>query len=338
MKSTASRKPLRRIVSLLFAIALFFGCLATAAGGTAYAEQSTKEDEIERLADEIERLQAELDRIKGDSSAQTKAGGHQHTWIAATFTQPRTCASCGATDGSPAPESTVPTDEDLKYLVQNSGYPTVSDKHVNLKLPDAGSRLDTPYRAKVKASFNGGRIYVMPIPQAGNGNLGTISDGTEVIIIAKKGGFVFFVAYDGRMGWNGDDYFRKISATTAATSRSESPSGAYSYRELVNRVVAYDRFIEIPEDYEVLDSSVIRYVHGSHPNSAAGGMYLRRSLSGNNNSIRILPPHTPVTVLAVRGSLAKSTGYAFVETEDGEYGWVSFQASKDIGLSETNDF
>ena len=74
MRSTASRNPLRKIVSLLFVLALFFGCLAAAAGGIAYAEQSTKEDEIERLADEIERLQAELDRIKGESTSQTPAG------------------------------------------------------------------------------------------------------------------------------------------------------------------------------------------------------------------------------------------------------------------------
>lgn len=334
MNLLISRNTLRSVLSLLFVLALFLGCFASVGSSTAYAGQNTNEDELESLAAEIERLQRELERIKGGDQSQ---GGHTHNWIPATFTQPQTCTICGATEGAPAPESTFPTEEELKYLIQNSGYPTVSDKKIKLKLPDANAFLSTPYRAKVQASVRGGRIYVMPIPEAGNGNLGTINDETEVVIIAKKGGYLFFVAYDGQMGWNGDGFFRKIAASE--TARRDAPSsGTYSYRELVNKVVSYDQFVEIPEEYEVLDESVIRYVHGSHPNSSSGGMYLRRSPDKTNNSIRVLPPHTAVTVLAVRGSLKNSTGYAFVETPDGEYGWVNFQAATDIGLSETNDF
>ena len=335
MKSRTSRNTLRGILSLLFVLALFIGCLASAEGSTAYAGQNTNEDEIERMAAEIERMQRELEKMKG--MGQTQSGGHTHSWIPATFTQPQTCEICGATEGRPAPESTFPTAEELKYLIQNSGYRTVSDEDVSLKLPNTNTYLSTPYRAKVQASIPGGRIYVMPIPEAGNGTLGTIDDGTAVAVIAKKGGFVFFVAYDGQMGWNGDGFFRKIT-TSGTTPREDPPSSTYSYRDLVNKVTAYDQFVGIPEEYEVLDESVIRYVHGSHPNSSSGGMYLRRSPSKTGNSIRVLPPHTPVTVLAVRGSLKNSTGYAFVETPDGEYGWINFQAATDIGLSETNDF
>jgi hypothetical protein len=82
----------------------------------------------------------------------------------------------------------------------------------------------------------------MPIPEAGNGTLGTIDDETEVAVIAKKGGFVFFVAYDGQMGWNGDGFFRKIT-TSGTTPREDPPSSTYSYRDLVNKVTAYDQFV-----------------------------------------------------------------------------------------------
>ena len=159
--------------------------------------------------------------------------------------------------------------------------------------------------------------------------------------MAMKGGYLFFVGYDGRMGWNGDGFFRKIespSQPAVASGTANPTSGDYAYCDLANRVISYDQFVEVPEDYEMLDESVIRYVHGSHPNSAAGGMYLRRGPSGTNNSIRVLLPHTEVTVIAVRGTLKTSSGYAFVETPDMEYGWVAFQAATDIGLSPTNEF
>jgi hypothetical protein len=51
-------------------------------------------------------------------------------------------------------------------------------------------------------------------------------------------------------------------------------------------------------------------------------MYLCRR--PGESSIRLVKPRTPVTVLAVRGSLENSTGYAFVETTGAEYGWISF--------------
>ena len=88
----------------------------------------------------------------------------------------------------------------------------------------------------------------------------------------------------------------------------------------------------------MLDQTVIRYVEGSFPKSKSGGMYLCKSPGAEQ--IALLKPHTPVTVHAVRGSLSESTGYAFVETGTGQFGWVAFQSTRGtgIGLAETNDF
>ena len=125
----------------------------------------------------------------------------------ATFTKPKICSRCGATTGDPDPKNTFPTVEEVKQLFQNSPYKTKSNKGVNLALPGDSYFLETPYRTHAKASAVNGTIYIMPIPRSGNGNLGTVKDGTEVVIVAEQGTYVFFVTYDGRMGWNGYGYF-----------------------------------------------------------------------------------------------------------------------------------
>ena len=61
--------------------------------------------------------------------------------------------------------------------------------------------------AYVKPKYQGGFIYIMPKPKAGNGNLGMLEEGTQVMILAQRGSFYFFETDDGRQGWNGKKYF-----------------------------------------------------------------------------------------------------------------------------------
>ena len=122
-----------------------------------------------------------------------------HDWIPATFTQPRTCARCGETSGTSAPESSYPTMEEVNELSRNCAHVRISNTDKTaLQLPQASSYLSEPYRAKLSNN-----IYIMPIPELGHGHLGIVDKGTEVVVIAKRNGYVFFVTYDGRMGWNG---------------------------------------------------------------------------------------------------------------------------------------
>lgn len=111
-----------------------------------------------------------------------------------------------------------------------------------------------------------------------------------------------------------------------------------AYQELLDKCLLFDSSLELPFEAEMLDQTVIRYVEGSFPKSKSGGMYLCKSPGAEQ--IALLKPHTPVTVHAVRGSLSESTGYAFVETGTGQFGWVAFQSTRGtgIGLAETNDF
>ena len=110
------------------------------------------------------------------------------------------------------------------------------------------------------------------------------------------------------------------------------------YNQLMDRVSSYNSGIEHPLKNEMLDSSVTLYVVGAWPNSPSGGMWMCES--PGENGIVVLKPHTPVTVHAVRGSLALREGYAFVDTGSGEFGWVNFKATRGtgVGLTDTNDF
>ena len=133
---------------------------------------------------------------------------------------------------------------------------------------------------------------------------------------------------------------------TAQASNKSSNSGesitqtalSNAYQELLDKCLLFDSSLEPPSKAEMLDQTVIRYVEGSFPKSKSGGMYLCKSPGGEQ--IALLKPHTPVTVHAVRGSLSESTGYAFVETGTGQFGWVAFQSTRGTGtgLAETNDF
>lgn len=106
----------------------------------------------------------------------------------------------------------LPTRADDLYALareaeQNTrGYSTVSTKDVELEFPNPEDYLDEPIVTQIKFSKNGA-IFIMPKPKTGNGNLGTMEAGTKVTLIAKYKNFYFFVADDGRMGWNGKDYF-----------------------------------------------------------------------------------------------------------------------------------
>ena len=122
-----------------------------------------------------------------------------HDWSPATFTQPKTCARCGETSGKSSPESSFPTMEEVSLLSRNGAITRVSNTDkTELKLPAESSYLSEPYRARLSNN-----IYIMPIPELGHGHLGIVDKGTDVAVVAKRNGYVFFVTYDGRMGWNG---------------------------------------------------------------------------------------------------------------------------------------
>ena len=92
--------------------------------------------------------------------------------------------------------------------MRNYRFSLYSDKDVRLFLPGSDLTI-TPFRATVVSTIRGESIYVMPMPETGNGNLGNVADGTGVWIMAAYGEYYFFVADDGHVGWNGSRFFRQ---------------------------------------------------------------------------------------------------------------------------------
>ncbi len=107
-------------------------------------------------------------------------------------------------------------------------YSDCSNTGDELVFPREREYLSTPYVATVYAIQRQISIYLMPMPQSGHGNLGTVGHGKRVLILAKSGGFLFFLTQDGRYGWNGAKYFDKVSNSSAYYSEFPTNSGRSS--------------------------------------------------------------------------------------------------------------
>lgn len=105
--------------------------------------------------------------------------------------------------------SSWPSREDLLAIIESGNISTVSTTGAQLTLPTDSQWLTNPFRAKVKSPRVGSSILIMPMPKSENGNLGAIDDGTEVWILGMRSPYYYFFVSieDGRMGWNGTEYF-----------------------------------------------------------------------------------------------------------------------------------
>ena len=100
--------------------------------------------------------------------------------------------------------------DEISYTINSRTWNIVSNEDVTLRLPYSDASLDKPMSATVKGCSPKGGIYIMPIPEEGNGDLGIILHGEPVTILANEGGFLFFVSEDGRCGWNGAKFFENM--------------------------------------------------------------------------------------------------------------------------------
>ena len=92
-------------------------------------------------------------------------------------------------------------------MAKSRDIKTRSNKGVKLELPTQKEMLDEPFLAYTDNGKDHGSIYIMPVPKADNGYLGTVETGTEVWIVAETDYYYFFVTDDGWLGWNGKSYF-----------------------------------------------------------------------------------------------------------------------------------
>ena len=177
---------------------------------------------------------------------------------------------------------------------------TVSNKGVRLEQPRDGDYFEEPVTAYAKASRRGGAIYIMPRPEAGNGNLGTVADGTKLTLLAERGGFYFFELENGQQGWNGTKYFT-LSETPVRKADS-------AWSEVSDQGVA----LEMPREEDYYDQVYVGYVKSSR---RGGAIYFMPKPKSGNGNLGTVADGTKVYIYAERNDCY------FFETEDGRMGW-----------------
>ena len=151
------------------------------------------------------------------SQADSRAQGYYVELTPYNYTDlRRLTGSDGIPSPTPANSPVVPTagythDSVLasarSAAAANTRYDTVSEKGVQLEVPEDSRFLTTPFPMKANAQKNGLAIYIIPKPEPQNGTLGTVAHGETVTILAETEYYYFFVTADGRAGWNGKSFF-----------------------------------------------------------------------------------------------------------------------------------
>lgn len=185
-----------------------------------------------------------------------------------------------------------------------AGYSYVSDTNDSLVFPRPGDYFEEPFAATVTNGRGHGSIYVMPKPEAGHGNLGTIPDGSVVEILAERGGFYFFRIEDDHYGWNGTIWF------TAGGTLPEKQESASAELPVSNKGVP----LELPKEDEYYKTPFVKVV-SSGRSDGPGSIYLMATpVVGNGNVGRVRDDNS-VLILAHRD------GFYFFQTLDGRQGW-----------------
>ena len=87
-------------------------------------------------------------------------------------------------------------------------YSTTSNRGVELVRPETRDCFNTPFWCRLFSNDYVKGLYLMPMPETGHGNLGSVTAPGKVYVVAEKNGYYFFQTEDGRYGWNGKMWFK----------------------------------------------------------------------------------------------------------------------------------
>lgn len=88
-----------------------------------------------------------------------------------------------------------------------TSYSMYSSKKVKLQIPGEQYLFAVPMTATVKGTTKSDTIYILPKPENGNGDMGTLKKDSRVAILAEKNDFYLFMTTSGKLGWNKTKYF-----------------------------------------------------------------------------------------------------------------------------------
>ena len=218
-----------------------------------------------------------------------------------TQTQP---APAPAQTAAPAPTPVpTPAPTPAPYLPYGATTgSTVSDKGYSLEYPTASEYYSSPTVASVKSTAGSG-IYIMPMPESGHGNLGTVLEGARVELIGRRGAFYFFRTADGRMGWNGESFF----VIDSIPSRPDAPKTDASYSTVSDTGYA----LEQPESGDWLSVPFYAKVKSS----GGKGIYIMPMPEKGHGHLGTVREGETVTIYAYRN------GFYYFVTKEGHQGW-----------------
>ena len=184
-------------------------------------------------------------------------------------------------------------------------YSTTSNRGDDLEYPAAKYYFYKPFTAQVQAYRENGAIYLMPMPEPGHGNLGTVMTGTTVLILAEKNGFFFFVTGEGHYGWNWNEWFEYEEDDVSPKCGGKGGTLDYPL------VSTYGARLVQPKDSELFDEPETMTV----AELSSGRIHLMPMPEKGHGNLGVVESGEEVTVLAERD------GYYFFQTADGRCGW-----------------
>ena len=187
----------------------------------------------------------------------------------------------------------------------SAAYSTTSNRGAALEYPSERYYYCSPWAAQVQAYRENGAIYLMPMPEPGHGNLGTVRTESTVLVLAEKNGFFFFVTGDGRYGWAWNEWF-EYDEEDVSPKRWGSGNGVdyplYS---------SYGARLVMPKDKSYFDDPVTMTVG----ELSSGRIHVMPMPEKGHGSLGVVESGEEVTVLA------EQDGFYFFKTEDGRLGW-----------------
>ncbi len=185
-------------------------------------------------------------------------------------------------------------------------YSTTSNRGDELQYPARRDYYMIPWAAQVQAYRENGAIYLMPMPEKGHGNLGTVPTEATVMVLAEKHGFLFFVTGEGHYGWAWNEWF-EFDEEKLAYGKLGGSGAALDYPLFST----YGFRLELPKDREYFDEPMTMTV----AELESGRIHLMPMTTKGHGNLGVVASGEEVEVLAERD------GYYFFRTADGRCGW-----------------
>ncbi len=186
-------------------------------------------------------------------------------------------------------------------------YTDTSNRGAKLEEPEAGNYFKSPFWCRLFKSDYIEAMYIMPQPEKGHGNLGSVMTGSRVFVLGEQDGFFFFMTTGGQRGWAWHEWF-DYDKELVSLKKADADDDAVLYATVSTRGFK----LRMPSESDYLDEARTATVKTKTP---CGSIYLMPKPSTGHGNLGTVACGEEVTILA------EQDGFCFFQTEDGRYGW-----------------